>query len=282
MKRGQTLGSYFLFSLQEGLFRLRKELIGWRGVAVLLIVALMLLDAAELAKEGEYTLLYQGVGALWLSILFPPRMGRLLHLLPFSKKERIRYLAMYSVTYLSFQVLLYAMVGGIVYLISGYSYLLWIRSFALCTFPFIMLYSGIMIDSMANSVRNSYPANGMFFSTRNLWLQETDAVAGIKEDCKGTAQTTKQAERTEEEREKAKKQTIFTIKTVLVTIIPALLCCGGWMFSELYVKFPWTIYAGSALAYVSAIAGLLIYWGRISEELNSVGNAGKEESGCNL
>lgn len=279
MERGRTFGSYFLFLIKEGLFRFRKEVWGWRGIVLVFIIAMMVFDAAELAEEGRFTLMYQGVGAIWVAFLFPPRMGKLLYLLPFSKKERIRYLTTYFVTYLCFHVLLFLFVGVIVYWIAEYPYLMWLRSFVFCTVPFVMLYGVTLTYSMSTAVRKSYPTSGWFFSTRGCWQQNTDAVAEIREDCRVSVQTA--GGMTAEEKEKGRKQARFILVSVLVTIIPAFQCCGFWMLTELSEKFSWMVYISSALAYISALAGMMLYWNRISEELNKKGSAGKEECGCN-
>jgi oligopeptide transport system permease protein len=99
MKQGKAAGGYFLFIIREGLFRLR-ELWGWRGLVVIVIGFTMVLDSySESGASGTYM---QGVGMLWLVLLFPPRMGKLLYLLPFSKKERKQYLGTYTAIYWTF------------------------------------------------------------------------------------------------------------------------------------------------------------------------------------
>ncbi|MGN1085097.1 MAG: hypothetical protein ACI4QX_08835, partial [Lachnospiraceae bacterium] len=89
MKHGKTIGEYLWFLLREGIFRLRRELVTVRGLIALFIVAYLVLDTWLLA-ESESTYMMQGFG-VWLVLLFPPRMGRLFFLLPFSKQERKRY-----------------------------------------------------------------------------------------------------------------------------------------------------------------------------------------------
>lgn len=280
MKQGRTFGSYFLFLVREGLFRLKTELLSWRGIVMLFIVGYMLLDTFEAINESNH-LMFQGIGALWMILLFPPRMGKLLYLLPFSKKDRVRYLGTYSVSYLVFHVMVFFAVGVIAFLISGYPIHLWMQHFVLYTFPFMMLYSGVIIDNMSVAVRKSYPAAGWFFSTRGVWQQKTDNVAEIREDCRGTVLTSDKTVMSEEEKEKAKKQVRFTICIVCCTIIPAIQCCGSYMYIGLCERIPWLPCVGTGLSYLCALIGLYLYWNRISEEMSNKGSTGKEECGCN-
>ena len=278
MEKGRTAGSYVLFVLREGLYRMKTELVGWRGIVLLVIFGYMFLDTVGAVKEG-HELMGQGVGALWLVVLFPARMGKLLYLLPFSKKERTRYLGTYSVSYNVFHVLLFLFMGGVACLLSGYSFLLWTRSFVLCTFPFLLLYSGVVVDSMSAAVKRSYPNSGWFFSTRSCWYQKEDPVEGIREDC--NTSVAGKVTMSAEEKAKAKKQMRFAVATVLCTIIPAFHGCGNYMYASLCERWPWLLYVIAGLAYVSAIIGLFLYWNRISEEMNQKGSAGKEERVCN-
>lgn len=278
MEKGKSAGSYVLYLLREGFYRMKTELIGWRGLVLLVIFGYMLLDAFEAVKNAD-ELRAQGLYAFWMVLLFPPRMGKLLYLLPFSKKERIRYLGTYSVSYTVFHVLLFFFSGGIACLISGYSFLGWMHNFILCTFPFMLLYSGVVIDSMSAAVQRSYPNSGWFFSTRG-WRQLTDdRVGGIREDC--TASASGKKAMSEEEKEKAKKQVRFTVAAVLCTIIPAVHGCFNYLYVSLCAKWPWLLYTITGLAYLSAIIGLFLYWNRISEEMNQKGSTGKEEGVCN-
>ncbi len=278
MEKGRTEGSYVLFILRESLYRLKTELFGWRGIVLLLIFGYMFLDTVAAVKEGQ-GLMGQGMGALWMVVLFPARMGKLLYLLPFSKKERIGYLGSYTVSYNVFYVLLFLFMGLVSCLISGYSFLLWVRHFVLCTFPFLLLYSGVIVDSMSAAVKRSYPNSGWFFSTRSCWYQKEDPVEGIREDC--STSVAGKVTMSAEEKQKAKKQMRFTVAAVLCTLIPAIHGCGNYMFAGLFERWPWLLYAISGLAYVSAIIGLFLYWNRISEEMNQKGSAGKEECVCN-
>ena len=279
MEKGRTAGSYFLFILREGLYRMRTELAGWRGLLLLVIFGYMLLDTFTAVEEG-HGLMGQGVGALWIVVLFPARMGKLLYLLPFSKKERTRYLGTYSVSYNLFHVLLFLLIGGVICLISGYSFLLWIRYFVLCTLPFMLLYSGVVADSMSAAIQQPYSNMGWWWLTSNTWRQNADQADIIRQDYRGKA--SEKVAMSEEEKAKAKKQMRFTVAVVLCTVIPAVHGCGNYMFSGLYERWPWLLYTISGLAYVSASIGLFLYWNRISEEMNQKGSTGKEENICNL
>lgn len=277
MEKGRTAGSYFLFLIREGLYRMKTELISWRGLLLVATCGYLILDTFQALEEsGE--LMFQGVAALWLVLLFPPRMGKLLYLLPFSKKERFRYLRTYSVSYMVFLVLLFSFMGIIACWIPGYSFVLWMRHFVLCTFPFMLLYSGVVVDGMSVTAQRSYPNSGWYFSTRGWW-KETDSVNGIREDC--STLVSGKATMSPEEEKKAKKQSRFTVKAVLCTIIPAIHGCGNYMYEGLYSRWPWLLYTVSALAYISAFLGLYLYWNRIVEEMNRTGSTGKEEGLCN-
>lgn len=278
MEKGRSAGSYVLYLLREGFYRMKTELIGWRGILLLIIGGYMLLDTFEAIEEAQ-SLMFQGIAVLWLVLLFPPRMGKLLYLLPFSKKERVRYLGTYSVSYLVFHIMLFLLMGIVVCLISKYSFLLWMRQFVLCSFPFMLLYSGVVVDSMSVAVQRSYPNSGWFFSTRGWWQQKDDQVTGIREDC-STAVSGKAA-MSETEKAKAKKQTKFTVCLALCAIIPAVHGCGNYMYMSLCERWPWLLYVITVLAYVSAVIGLFLYWNRISEEMNKRGSTGKEEGVCN-
>lgn len=279
MEKGRTAGSYVTYLLREGFYRMKTELFSWRGIVLLVIAAYMLMDTFTAVEESQ-GLMAQGVAVLWMIVIFPPRMGKLLYLLPFTQKERARYLRTYSVSYNVFYVMLIFAIGFVTCLISGYSFLRWMWHFALCTFPFLLLYSGATVYGMATTGQHSYPDSGWFFSTRGWWQQPEDTVSGIKEDC-GTATAGKVAV-SEEEKARKKKQSRFWIIAVCCTIIPAIHSCGNYMYAGLCERWPWLLYAISALAYISAFAALYLYWNRISEELNRKGRTGKEEGVCSL
>lgn len=278
MEKGRSAGSYMLYLVREAFYRMKTELIGWRGLAFLAIGAYMVIDTFVAVEEMEQ-LMFQGMGALWMVLLFPPRMGKLLYLLPFSKKERVRYLGTYSVGYLLFHVMVFVVIGVISCLLSGYSFVAWMGQFVFCTFPLMLLYSGVVVDSMSAAIRQPYSSMGWWWFTSNAWKQNADRVDCVRQDCGG-----KVLEKTpisEEEKEKAKKQKRFTVYLVLCAIVPAVHGCGSYMYSTLCKQWPWLLYVITILAYVSAIIGLLLYWNRISEEMNKTGSTGKEAGVCN-
>lgn len=279
MEKGRTAGSYVLYLLREGFYRMKTELFGWRGIVLLVIFGYMLMDTFTAIEESQ-GLMAQGVAVLWMVIIFPPRMGKLLHLLPFSKKERARYLRTYSVSYNVFYVMLFFAMGLVTCLISGYSFLRWMWHFVLCTFPFLLLYSGATVHGMVVTGQHGYPDSGWFFSTRQCWHQPADTVKDIKEEYRGSA--TGKAAISGEEKAKKKKQSRFWVIAVCCAIIPAIHGCGNYMYAGLCERWPWLLYVITVLAYISAIIGLCLYWNRISEELNRKGSTGKEEGVCSL
>lgn len=281
MEKGRSVGSYFLFLIREGLFRLRRELFGWRGLAAAFIVFYLVVDLLG-AMESYRAAMGQGIAMVWLVFLFPPRMGRLLYLLPFSKKERCRYLLMYLVTYLVFLCFVFGIVGAGACLISGYSYLEWGKIFIFCSIPLLLVYSGSMIYTVAiqKEPKDSFSLTTPFY--RNIW-QEQDTVNGIREDCKRekVLQKKKRNELTDEEWQIRKKELLFNtvaIIAIIVVVIQAYLCPmfmgKGWVSSSIF-------WIGGVLAYVSSVAAVLLYWNRAWEQINKTGSAGKEESVCN-
>ena len=209
-------------------------------------------------------------------------MGRLLYLLPFSKKERCRYLLMYLVTYLVFLIFVFVIVGAGACLISGYSYLEWGKIFVFCSIPLLLLYSGGMIYTVAiqKEPKDAFSMVTPFY--RNMW-QEQNAANGIREDCKQEKELRKKkrSELTDEEWQIRKKELWFNtilIISVIVVAIQAYFCPmfmgKRWVDSLLF-------WIGAALSYVSAVATVLMYWNRAWEQMNKTGSTGKEESVCN-
>ena len=82
MEKGKFAGSYFLFLIREGLIRLKRELWGWRGLAAAFMVFYLVIDLFG-AMESDRSTMGQGMAVIWMVVLFPPRMGKLLYLLPF-------------------------------------------------------------------------------------------------------------------------------------------------------------------------------------------------------
>lgn len=238
MERGRSFGSYFLFLVREGLFRLRSELWGWRGVVVLLIGAYLVVDLFASTESGS-AVIGQGIAVIWMVVLFQPRLGSLLYLLPFSQKERSRYLRTYLFTYLFFQVFVFSVGGGLGCLITKYSYLEWIKIFAFGSCPFLLFYSGVMLYTVAarKEAKNVFSWLTPFYSTRG-WKEETDNVAGIHEDCKGAVklQKKKWKELTEAERNIRKKEVWLNTVTLVNVFV---LCLQGYFcpafFSDKWV-----------------------------------------------
>ena len=144
---------------------MKKELFSWRGAVALLIIAYMLLDIYGVSKEPSDALISQGVGALWLVLMFPPRMGKLLFLLPFTQKERMRYLVTYTLGYLLYYVSVFFVIGLISLLFSKESFAIWMRHFIIYTLPFILMYSGPVMDAMSASVRKPEAKKQKRFTT---------------------------------------------------------------------------------------------------------------------
>ncbi|MBQ9766920.1 MAG: hypothetical protein IJW37_02285 [Lachnospiraceae bacterium] len=281
MKQGRTVGSYFVFLFKEVLFRLRKEFFSWRGLLALLILAYVIVDTLTAEKTGRLTSL--GVGVIWLILLFPPRIGKLLYLLPFSEGERKRYLGTYAVTYISFLSVTLLLVGAVASLIADYPYLTWVMCFVCSTVPFLMLYSGIMLFGMV-SRKSTATTTWWFYSTRQTWDQPVDYVGGVKEDCKSVTaprDKKKMKDMTPEERKAKKKDIFFGIVTVGGSVVTAFHCYGYWMLPMFGANEKLSFGIGTIVAYVCGFAAVLVYVSRIAEELNSTGSTGKEECGCN-
>ena len=282
MEKGKSVGSYFLFLIREGLLRVKRELFGWKGLAAAFIVFYLVVDLLG-AMESYRAAMGQGIAMVWLVLLFPPRMGRLLYLLPFSVKERCRYLLMYLVTYLVFMIFVFEVVGAGACLISGYSYLEWSRIFVFSTVPLLMVYSGGMIYTVAiqKEPKESFSMVTPFY--RNMW-KEPDEVEGIREDCKKekVLQKKKRSELTEEEWSLRKKELWFNavqIIAVIFVVVQAYICPmfmgKNWVNSIVF-------WIGAVLAYGSAVIAVVVFWNRVWEQLNKKGSTGKEACGCNL
>lgn len=281
MEKGRSVGSYFLFLIREGLFRLKGELWSWRGLVAAFIAFYLVVDLLG-AMESYRAAMGQGIAMIWLVLLFPPRMGRLLYLLPFSKRERCRYLAMYLVTYLVFLVFVFVIVGAGACLISGYLYSEWMKVFIFCTVPLLLIYSGSMVYTMAiqKEPKDAFSMVTPFY--RNMW-QEPDEVEGIREDCKGVKELRKKkrSELTDEEWQIRKKEIWFNTVQIIAIIFVVLQAyfCPAFMGKDWVNSFVFWI--GAMLAYVSAAAAVWIYWDRAWEQINKKGSTGKEECGCN-
>lgn len=278
MKQRKTVRGYAFFLLGEGFFRLRKELFGWRGVAVLFILGYMALDMV-LAEDTEFLASLE-VAAIWLTLLFPPRMGTLLYLLPFSKAERRRYLGSYAAVYMVFLVLTFLLVGTVSSLLLGYPYPLWILYFVCTTVPLLMAYSG---SFLTNAVKRKQ-TDGMdwlFFSTRG-WSRSVNYIEEAKELCKAQKPAGyKGKERTPQEK-KERRKCIFRGSAILVSVIVVTIhACGGWIWKLFGLNETLAFLVGTIIAYVCATVVILVCIRLIAEELDGKGGTGKEEGGCN-
>lgn len=281
MEKGRFAGSYFLFLIREGLIRLRRELWGWRGIATVFLVFYLVIDLLG-AMESERSTMGQGMSVIWVVLLFPPRMGKLLYLLPFSKKERGHYLLMYLFTYLVFQIFVYLLIGGGGCLISGYSYLEWLKFFWFATVPFLIMYSGIMVYTVAvqKEPRDAYSWVTPFYSLNGV-QQKTDIVYGTGGEEK-KLQKKKFREMTPEE-QKTRKDELWINTITAVGVVVAV--CQVYFFPIFLMK-SWMdsvwFWVGAIVSYVCALFLVWTYWNRAWEEIHKKGSSGKEESVCSL
>ena len=284
MEKGRTFGSYFLFLIREGLYRLRRELWGLRGLLALFIVFYLVIDLFG-AMESERTTMGQGIAAVWMVLLFPPRMGKLLYLLPFSKKERSHYLKMYLITYLVFLVFIFLMIGVGACLITGYSYLGWLKFFVFSTVPFLLMYSGVMVYAVAVQ-KEPKDANCWvtpFYNTSGEH-PETNALFGNRtEEEKGKQlRKKKRSELTDEEWQIRKKE----LRVNIISIIAGSAVIFQAYFGPIFMENNWLqssiFWIGAGLAYAGAIVAIGVYWDIALEQIYKKGSTGKEESVCNL
>lgn len=273
------MGSYFLFLFREWLCRL-KELWSWKGIVVIFISFYMIMDTMLEGESGAVNL--QGIGSMWLVLVFQPHMGKLLYLLPFSKKERKRYLIMYTEVYWLFLITLCLLIGAIAGIFTGYSILLWIKELVVFTVPFLLAYSSYLIAGIAvhKDGQNMY-GKGWLFSTRNCWHREVDIVSGVKEDCMGTENPGKK-ELSEEEKLIRRKRIVITIVESACMIMISIHAFFSDLLWMLFGRNNAVIAVGMLLAYAGVVIVVGIKWNRVAEELNNVGIAGKEACGCNL
>ncbi len=278
MKHGKTIGEYLWFLLREGIFRLRRELVTVRGLIALFIVAYLVLDTWLLA-ESESTYMMQGFG-VWLVLLFPPRMGRLFFLLPFSKQERKRYFFTYAAVYLFYFILVYLLIGGIAFLITGYPYRLWMKWFVLCTMPFLLM----IITSMVSGAffKNGSTDNAFYraFTTRGWYSNGSGPdIEGIREEY-GRLSKKKRSELTEEELREQKSRKKRMVLEVAVAVGVSVHCFGGWYYGLVSEK---VFLICSVAAYCLAGAGVALTCDDAMKAIFKTGKAGKEEGcKCNL
>ena len=283
MEQKRSFGDYFLFLVREGLFRLRRELWGWRGLAALIIAGYLVIDLFG-AIETDRISMGQGMAVVWLVILFPPRMGKLLYLLPFTKKERGHYLVMYLFTYLVFQTFIFFLIGAGTCLVTKYSYLEWLGIFFCCSFQFLLLYSGIMVYAVAVQKEKKDAFNFVTPFYRPVDWPQDDKVGGIHEDYKREPERRKKKrkELTETEWEIRKKELWFNIVTTIGVLATAFQVYVGPVFFGKGWLGTWGFWGGTVFAYVCAVLVIYVYWNRAWEEINKKGDAGKEADVCNL
>ncbi|MCH5273340.1 MAG: hypothetical protein J1E35_06680 [Lachnospiraceae bacterium] len=275
MKRGKTIGNEFLFLVGEGLFRLKRELWGLRGIGVLFTVAYLIIDAWTTKENIAKPLAFQGIGAMWLIFLFPPRMGKLLYLLPFSRKERKNYFFMYACVYLFYLIAAFFLIGGAASFLTGYPYYLWLKWFFLCTLPFIIVMSGSVVSSLVSPKKSIW-----FYSTRG-WYFERNSVEEIREEYRKDVKKKKKEEMTKEElRDRRCRIAENTVIVVCMLVVVLQACAGGAMM--LLSASEAVIAAGSVLSYICAAGVLTIVWRGVIKELYKTESSGKEGYGCNL
>lgn len=279
MKQEKTMWGYAFFLLGEGFFRLRKELSGWRGVAVLFIFGYMALDMF-LAEDTEFLASLE-VAAIWLTLLFPPRMGTLLYLLPFSKAGRRRYLGSYAAVYMVFLVLTFLLVGTVSSLLLGYPYPLWILYFVCTTVPLLMTYSGSFL-TYAVKRKQTDSMDGLFFSTRGWWKQSANYIEEAKELCKAQKPAGHKWKERMPQEKKERRKCIFRGSAILVSVIVVTIhAYGGWIWKLFGANETLAFFVGTIFAYVCATVVILVCIHLIAEELDSTCGTGKEEGGCN-
>lgn len=276
MKREKTIGRSFLYLAEEGLFRLKKEILGPRGIGVFLILFYLVADTWASA-ENSSNFVCRGYAAIWLILLFPPRMGKLLYLLPFSKKERIRYFFTYTCVYLFYLVAAFFLSGAIAVLMIRNSYLAWMKSFFLYTLQFVIIMGAMAVSGLA--AQGTGPAY-RFFSTRG-WYHEDSSVADIKNEySSGGKQKRKEKEEMTAEERRQRRNTIFETTVMIIgMLVVAVWCFAGGLiryFSETMIL----VFSG--VAYLCAAAVIVMLWRSAMRELNKTGSSGKEGSGCSL
>lgn len=284
MEKGRTAGGYFLFLLREGLFRLKRELWSWRGIAALVLVLYLVIDLFG-AMESERETMGQGMAVIWMVVLFPPRMGKLLYLLPFSKKDQSRYLRMYLITYLVFQIFIYLLIGGGACFISGYSYLNWLKFFWFATVPFLIMYSGITVHTVAiqKEPKDSYSWVTPFYCSEETF-PDMDRRFGTKtrEKDEKKLQKKKYSEMTPEEQKTRRNELWLNTVTVAGIVVAALqvyffpIFLMGWWSDSIW------FWVGAAASYICAVLMVWAYWSRAWEAIHKVGSSGKGDGVCSL
>lgn len=270
MKQGKAAGGYFLFIIREGLFRLR-ELWGWRGLVVIVIGFTMVLDSYS--KSGASGTYMQGVGMLWLVLLFPPRMGKLLYLLPFSKKERKQYLGTYIAIYWVFLLMVIMAIGAVATLVSGNSYLFWLWETIIFTGPFMLAYSGVMLSSMAT--KDGQQTFSRVFITKNQYYEQ-NTISDVKAELQGETEAKKTVKKA-----KKKEEIIKNIFLYVSIFFIAIHCFFSEVVWFVFGKDALVIVTSMLIAYLGAIVIAIISLSEMAKELNPKECVGKEECACN-
>ncbi len=268
----KTIGKSFLFLAGEGLFRLKRELWGLRGIGVLLTLAYMVLYA--FGGEGN-KFDFQAYAGLWLIFMFPPRMGKLLYLLPFSQKERIRYTWTYACVYVMYLTAAYLLFGGISVLLARTSYVRWLKRFFLHILPCLVSVGGIAASSLAKQRENR---SFWFYSTRG-WYYEGDSVTALREEYQRDVKKKRKEEMTEEEL-KQRRSRIWENVLLFSGIAVEIFWGFGSGFFEFLPGAATLLCAG--LAYLSGAVVAAIGWKETVRELRKSGYGRKEGSGCSL
>ncbi len=274
----------FFGLLREVLYRLKKEMWSWRGLCLLVIGAYLVLDAYNaIEKWDNYRiemLTAQGFLFIWVMQLFPPRMGKLLFLLPFSAKERIRYLGNYVVLYATLYLAFFIGFGGIASAVNGYPFGFWMKQFMINCFPVLLFFCGSWVYTMCSSARKPQGIAEFFLGTKNKNFENVDMVTEIREDCSGAVKEKKEEESIRSAEEKAWQR--FNCITVCLCLPPIIQCCLGWWFMGVYQKMEWLYLLVGVLCYVCAVAGFILYWFQATKEISQRTKSGKEACECNL
>lgn len=283
--RGKKIGKSFLFLAGEGLLRLKKELWGLRGIGVLLTLGYIVLYEFG-AAENKFN--FQAYAGLWLIFMFPPRMGKLLYLLPFSQKERIRYAWTYACVYVTYLVAAYLLFGGISVLIARTSYVRWLERFFLHVLPCLVSVGGVAASSLVKQRENRgwfygtrgwfYSTRGWFYSTRG-WYYEEDSVTALKEEYRKDVKKKRKEEMTEEELRERKRRIRENVLLFSGIAVEGFWCFGSGFF-EFLPEAAKLLCSGAA--YLSAAMVAAIGWKDTVKELRKSGYSGKEGSRCSL
>lgn len=275
----KTIGKSFLFLAREGMFRLKRELWGIRGIGVLFVLLYMVIYAFD-GMRNKFD--FHAYAGLWLILMFPPRMGKLLYLLPFSQKERIRYTWTYACVYVMYLTAAYLLFGGISMLIARTSYVRWLKRFFLHILPCLVSVGGIVASSLVKQrsslAKQWEERSGWFYSTRG-WYYEGDSATALREEYRKDVKKKRKEEMTEEEL-KERRSRIWENVVLFSGITVEIFWCFGSGFFEFLPEAATLLCAG--LAYLSGAVVTAIGWKGTVKELRKSGYGGKEGSGCSF